>query len=86
MNSRTLKWMGMGTVFLTCLLLFVFFNPFLILNILYDKNIPTVNGFGWMNHSPDPITEEFLADCQKRNHPVVLEIGAGTGSTSLKAL
>lgn len=86
MNSRTLKWMGMGTVFLTCLVLLVFFNPFFILNIIYDKNIPTVNGFGWMNHSPDPMTEEFLLDCQKRNHPVVLEIGAGTGSTSLKAL
>lgn len=86
MNRRALKWMGLGSVFLTCILLLVFFYPLLILNLFDDEKIPTVNGFGWMNNPIDPITEEFLIDCHKRNHPIVLEIGAGTGSFSLKAL
>jgi len=53
---------------------------------LYGKRIPTVNGFGWMNHSFDPITKEFINDCKKRDRPIVLEIGAGTGLASIDAI
>ena len=83
MKRKTLKWMTLGGIALTCLLLL---TVLLCWKLLYKEEIPTVNGFGWMNNPIDPITEEFLMGVQKNNHPITLEIGAGTGSSSLKAL